>query len=261
MGSGQDTQADTTFGGSGTDADTGSFDSSGGGGPEGACSLWVDECGAGRKCMPYSVLEDRVPDEVKCCDAVPNPHLVGENCEITDYDGSCLDSCEVGSMCVLDDDETKSGLCRKFCQPSGPDCEPEQTCKSFFETIATSPTVPLCMDKCDPLVQDCTPSTWKCIPDAPTDAGQSGFICVPPPPTPERAVFDACGLANDCEAGLVCIGEDRVPSCPFTSCCTAFCSLSEGDGPCQALHPDLQCVDWMSAEPSWQDVGACAIPT
>jgi hypothetical protein len=164
-------------------------------------------------------------------------------------------------MCVLDDEELLTGYCREFCNPSQSQCEPDDTCKSFFELLVGVPTVPLCMDKCDPLLQTCTPDAWHCIPDTPTDSGQSGFLCSPPPPTTPKGLFDTCALANDCEKGLVCVTAERVPDCGFTSCCTAYCSLSEGDATCTDLHPDLRCVDWMSPDPEWQDVGACAIPS
>ncbi len=230
--------------------------------PEGECNLWQpEECGEGRKCMPYSLEDDRIPDAIQCCDAVDDPAVPGDPCMAMDYNGSCLDNCAPGSMCVLDDEESLSGHCREFCNPAQSHCDPDDTCKSFFELLVGVPTVPVCMDKCDPLLQNCSPPSWHCIPDTPTESGQSGFLCSPPPPGPPKGLFGTCALANDCEAGLVCITADRVPDCGFASCCSAFCSLSEGDSQCTALHPDLRCVDWMSPDPSWQDVGACAIPS
>lgn len=242
---------------------TGTVDeSSGDTAPEGECVLWnADECGEDRKCMPYSTEADRIPDEIQCCDAVDDPAVAGDPCMAMDYNGSCLDNCAQGSMCLLDDEDTLSGHCREFCNPGQSQCEPDQTCKSFFELLVGVPTVPLCMEKCDPLIQNCTPDNWHCIPDTPTESGQSGFLCSPPPPSTPKGLFDTCALANDCEPGLVCVTAQRVPDCGFTSCCTAYCSLSEGNAACTTLHPDLRCVDWMSPDPDWQDVGACAIPS
>lgn len=227
----------------------------------GECVLWnANECGEGRKCMPYSLEEDRIPDNIQCCDAVENPALDGEPCSAMEYNGSCLDNCAPGSMCVLDDEESLVGLCRKFCDPAGDDCNPDQTCKAFFELLLGVPNTPVCMDKCDPLVQDCSPPGWHCIPDTPTESGQSGFICSPPPPSSPKQLFEPCALANDCEAGLVCVTDDRVPDCTFAACCTAYCDLSEGDSVCTNLHPDMVCTDWMSPDPDWQGVGACTLP-
>ena len=254
------TSGPTSVGGSSGVADA---SSSGGNdsGLGGECVLWEpDDCGEGRKCMPYSLEDDSVPDEIQCCDAVDNPALDGEPCEALDYNGSCLDNCAPGSMCVLDDEESLTGLCRSFCDPSGNDCEPDQTCKSFFELLSGVPNLPTCMNKCDPLLQNCSPDGWHCIPDTPTESGQSGFICTPPPPVPPQGFGQACALANQCEKGLVCVTDDRVPGCAFSSCCTAFCDLTEGDGVCQDLDPNMVCTDWMSPDPDWENVGACTLP-
>lgn len=230
-------------------------------GPVGQCILWEpDECGADQKCMPWSLNADRTPDEIRCCGAAEDPDLEGEPCTIQDYDGSCLDSCGPGTMCVLDDIDTLGGQCRKFCQPGGNDCATDQTCKTFFELLPLVPTVPLCMDQCDPLVQDCELASWLCIPDSPTTAGQSGFICVSPPPQPPIGLLDECGFANDCEKGLVCVSASRLPNCSAAACCTAYCDNGEGDNSCTAIDPGLSCVDWMSPEPQWAHVGVCAIP-
>jgi hypothetical protein len=259
--SGAETQG--TFPATGVvDEDTGALDvDDDGPGPEGDCVLWeFDACGEGQKCMPWSEDDDRIPDAYRCC-AELGTDVVDDVCTISEYDGSCLDSCENGSMCVLDNPDNLGGVCRPFCNPSAPACAQNETCKAFFELLPTVPNVPMCMPKCDPLAQNCVHPTWKCIPDTPTPSGQSGFICSPPPPTPDKLLFDGCALANDCAAGLVCLTQDRVPGCTSFSCCSAYCSLSNGDGDCQALHPDMQCIDWMSPSPEWEDVGACGIPT
>ena len=244
---------------------TGGADSTTGGenGVDGAqCILEENDCELPFKCMPWSEQADRIPDEARCCTLQENPDLDGEECTVEEYDGSCLDSCEAGTMCLVDNPDSLGGFCRAFCDPGQPRCNDGQgTCKSFFELIPGAFTVPLCMDRCDPLLQDCSPSSWHCIPDSPTPSGQSGFICVPPPPEDPLQAFEACGLANDCEAGLVCVNADRVPGCDgVLSCCTSYCSLSEGDAACQAIDPAMACVDWMSPDPMWSDVGVCALP-
>jgi hypothetical protein len=231
--------------------------------PMGECILYGNDCrNASQKCMPWSLEDDQIPDETRCCALQDNPDLVGEPCTVSDYNGSCVDSCEEGAMCVIDEHEALSGTCRRFCNPGamGPECTDQQTCKTFFELLPMALNVPMCMERCDPLLQDCVQSGWLCIPDSPTLAGQSGFICVPPPPDPPHTLFQGCGLANECEPGLVCISASRVPDCPGIGCCSAYCSNADGDDPCIMLHPDLRCVDWMSPDPDWTDVGACAIP-
>lgn len=246
---------------------TGFVDSSDEGPPPGPgndCILEENDCTEPtEKCMPWSEDADRIPDRARCCPMQDNPDLDGERCTVQDYDGSCLDSCEAGTMCLVDQIDTLEGLCRPFCNPDETECNGgDGTCKSFFELIPNSLTVPLCMDKCDPLAQDCSPPSWHCIPDTPTPSGQSGFICVPPPPQEPAPPLDPCGLANDCDQGLVCVLASRVPDgCGASlNCCTAYCSLSEGDAPCQAIDPQLTCVSWMAPDPTWSDVGVCAVP-
>lgn len=249
-----------------TTADTtaGPADTTGGPPPVGGeCILEDNDCDMDtQKCMPWSEEADRIPDEARCCPLQDNPDLDGERCTVDQYDGSCIDSCEENTMCLVDTPDSLEGYCRSFCDPGQPSCNGgDGTCKSFFELIPGAFTVPLCMDRCDPLLQDCSPSSWHCIPDTPTPQGQSGFICVPPPPDEPLAIFEPCGLANDCAKGLVCVPGDRVPGCAdVLSCCTAYCSLSEGDTACQDIEPTMQCVDWMSPDPDWTDVGVCALP-
>jgi len=234
-------------------------------GPGAECLLEDNDCtDPAQKCMPWSENADRVPDAARCCPLQDTPDLVGERCAVEEYDGSCLDSCDENMMCLVDNPKGLEGLCRGFCDPAMPTCnEGQGTCKSFFELVPGALTVPLCMDRCDPVLQDCSPGSWHCIPDSPTPAGQSGFICVPPPPQEPLAIFEPCGLANDCEQGLVCILASRLPagSCDGATCCSSYCDLPEGNAPCQAIDPGLECVDWMSPEPTWADVGVCAVPS
>lgn len=254
--SGLDTASSTT-----DDGNADLLDESDDGAPAGECVVWGDDCAnEDQKCMPWSLLADRIPDETRCCPIVANPKLENEVCTVEEYDGSCRDDCEDGTMCIVDDLDTLSGVCRKFCNPAGGGlCDPDDTCKPFFELLEAAPEIPLCMDKCDPLVQDCVQPGWLCLPDSPTVAGQSGFICVPPGPGTLNGPLTACGLANDCQEGLGCITAERLPECDFTTCCAAFCSLPEGNADCQTIHPDLECVDWMSPDPDWLDVGVCAL--
>ncbi len=242
---------------------TAAADETGPPGPGAECLLEENDCSEPtQKCMPWSEDADRIPDTARCCPLRDSPDLDGEACTVDEYDGSCVDTCEEGTMCVVDNAEGLAGLCRAFCDPATVDCNGgDGTCKPFFELVPGSITVPLCMDKCDPLLQDCSPPGWFCIPDSPTPAGQSGFICVPPTPEMPDSLFDPCGLANDCEQGLACVPGSRVPGCTAISCCTAYCSLSEGNGPCQNLDSEIECVDWMSPEPRWNDVGVCALPS
>ncbi len=230
--------------------------------PDGECRLFGQDCtDPGLKCMLWSLEADRIPDETRCCDIVANPKQVDETCEIFDYDGSCLDDCDRGAICILETD-TLGGFCHQFCSPTDETtCDANETCKPFFEMLDAVPEVPICMDKCDPLTQDCLRPGWSCLPDFPTTAGQSGFICTPPPPINPAGFGDTCALANDCEVGLTCVPRERFSVCDFLFCCTSYCDLAAGNDPCPGLDPAMECVDWMAPDPRWQDVGVCAIPS
>ena len=232
------------------------------GAPAGECLLAEQDCpDPAQKCMPWSAEDDRVPDTTRCCPLAENPKQLGETCQIQDYDGSCLDDCAKGTVCVQDDPNALQGICQALCDVTSPDpCAPNQTCKPFFENVPGAPVVPICMDQCDPLLQDCARPDWSCIPDSPTAQGMSGFLCSPPPPGPRKSALQACALANDCQPGLVCVPADLVPDCSFLYCCTPLCDLTEPD-PCPAVDPSLSCVDWMSPSPKWDQVGVCVIPT
>lgn len=232
-----------------------------GGGQDGECILWEQDCTSpDLKCMPWSADPDRVPDETKCCPLVDAPKQVGEDCSIQEYDGSCLDDCDEGAVCVQDDPDTLSGVCGELCNVEAPTpCPPGQTCKPFFENLPGAPVVPICMDQCDPLLQDCARPGWSCIPDSPTASGMSGFLCAPPPPGDRVPMFGACALANDCEPGLACVPADLVPGCTFLFCCTSYCNLGEPD-PCPGYDPSMMCVDWQSPDPMWDHVGVCVVP-
>lgn len=231
-------------------------------GPGSECILEANDCSdPNQKCMPWSEDADQIPDGARCCPLQENPDLDGELCTVAEYDGSCIDSCEENTMCVVDNHEDLQGFCRPFCDPEQPSCNGgDGTCKSFFELIPGSFTVPLCMDKCDPLLQDCSPSGWHCIPDSPTVSGQSDFICVPPPPDDPLGAGEPCALANQCEKGLACVPGSRLPDCNEVACCSNYCSLSEGDTSCMDIDPQMVCVDWMAPDPELFDVGVCALP-
>ena len=229
--------------------------------PDGECYLFEQDCvDPDMKCMPWSLEDDQIPDETRCCPMVTNPKQVGETCEIYDYNGSCLDDCDKGAVCILEFPDSLQGYCHMACDPNDEEtCAPSETCKPFFEFFEDAPTVPLCVDKCDPLTQDCQRPGWTCVPDSPSAAGMSGFVCNPPPPQDPAGQGEPCTLSNACEIGLVCLPSENLTECSWLFCCTQFCDITDTD-PCPAIDPALQCVDWMSADPQWQDVGACVLP-
>jgi hypothetical protein len=237
--------ADVTSGGA---ADTG--------GIGGECSIWEQDCAEGDKCVPWSLEADLVPDEVRCCPAVANPALAGEECMVEDYFGSCLDNCELGSLC-LDINNDGTGVCQPFCtgHASDPQCEVGEGCLIYFGGV------PFCFPQCDPLIQDC-PDGQGCYPSAEAIGG-TDFLCLPHIGSAQLA--EACWLLSNCDPGLICVSPEFFPDCSAPiGCCTTLCDTSEPDS-CVVIDPGLECVSWyvggqQPPSPALQNVGACVIP-
>lgn len=266
-GEGSDDNASETENGDGDtgdgDGDTGDGDTGDGDGDDdtgGSCQLWLeDDCiDPGLKCMPWSEQPDRIPDATKCCAVDSNPVSLGERCIAYDYDGSCLDNCPTGSMCVIDSLGELEGYCQTFCDAGDPDsCPPTEICKPFFEMIEAAETVPLCMARCDPLLQDCAGKGrpgWSCLPEG---ALSPSFLCMPPTESPKQE-FESCLLANDCAVGLACVPASEVLGCTgLFACCTQYCDLSDPMTNCTMGN---ECVDLESDVPGLENVGVCADP-
>jgi hypothetical protein len=225
----------------------------------GECQLWVeDDCmNPALKCMPWSELPDRIPDSTRCCPIAGETVSLGDRCTVYDYDGSCLDNCPLGTMCVVDKIDELEGYCQPFCDAGSPDgCPANEICKPFFEMIESAQTVPLCMARCDPLLQDCASfgrPGWSCLPEG---ALAPSFLCMPPSESPKME-YDSCLLANDCAVGLACVPAAAVLGCTgLFNCCTQFCDLSDPD----VCTMGNDCVDLESDVPGLEHVGVCADP-
>lgn len=224
---------------------------------DGECSIWDQDCAAGEKCAPWSAEADLIPDEIRCCPEDANAVQPGDDCVVEGHLGSCLDNCQLGSMC-LDFDGDGMGTCAAFCQGSAdnPQCEPDQTCLIYFAGV------PFCFDQCDPLLQEC-PEGDGCYPDEEAPGG-TGFICLPTLGGTQAGGL--CWLLSSCAPGLICVTPDFIPDCNENfGCCTPLCDTTEEPDPCPDVDPALACVSWYigGQEPpdaAYQNVGACVIP-
>ncbi|NVB42937.1 hypothetical protein G6O69_34265 [Pseudenhygromyxa sp. WMMC2535] len=263
---GEEGEEEATEESAGDESDTSDSSDVGDDGPTtgGECTFWVpDDCNdPNLKCMPWSEKADRIPDEARCCSLDPSPVSLGERCEVEDYDGSCLDNCPEDSLCVIDDVDGLEGFCQTYCEPGNSDsCPPNEICKAFFEMIEAAETVPVCMARCDPLLQDCESygrPGWSCLPEG---SLSPSFLCMPPAEDPSLE-GQSCLLQNDCEVGLTCIPASSVdqeyyPECGSAIfCCSRYCDLTEPNI-CGGSHI---CVDLESDVPGLENVGICALP-
>lgn len=235
------------------DASTGAADT---GGQGGECSIWDQDCAEGEKCVPWSLENDLVPDEIRCCPEDGTPALPGEQCVVQDYFGSCIDDCVEGSLC-LDLDDDNQGVCQPFCRGTAaqPICEQDEGCLIYFAGV------PFCFPHCDPLIQDC-PAGQGCYPGEEAIGG-TDFLCLPT--IGSAALGDYCWLLSNCDPGLICVTPEFYPNCDgIVGCCTQMCDTSEAD-PCPAIDPALECVSWYVGgqkppSPELANVGACVIP-
>jgi len=206
--------------------------------------------------MPYADDGGGSWNNDKCVPVMENPAQVHEPCFVVGGGVSGVDNCDFGLMC-WDTDAEGNGHCVELCSGSAE----QPLCKEsgYICAIYAGGTLALCMNGCDPLLQDCDPSD-VCIgkPDG------DGFMCVLDASGDEGQQHDPCMFPNACDAGLLC-GEvtDAVECDPNAQgCCQPFCDLTDPDpelcgGMGQVCTPYL--VDGM-AVPEYEHLGYCAVP-
>lgn len=210
------------------------------------CDPWVQDCGEGEKCVPYS--SDGSNWNANKCVPINGDGQPGDTCT---WDGiaAATDSCGAESHCwdVMDIDGELLGVCTSFCDGTvdNPVCGPETAC-----LIANEGSINLCIATCDPLSQDCNAGLgcfW----------GGDEFQCIFT--AGEILGGEPCGFINDCAPGHMCAVADVLPGCNGAACCTPFCDLADptcGD-------PETECVAFFeegTTPPGYESVGVCVIP-
>ncbi|MCR9162923.1 MAG: hypothetical protein ACE37F_14490 [Nannocystaceae bacterium] len=212
------------------------------------CSLYEQDCAPDEKCNVWANDGGSSWNATKCVAVDPDPDLVGEQCHVEGSGVSGIDSCERGAFCWDVDPEEGLGMCVSFCQ--GTDNAP--TCDNPREYPAAGKEFCLCLERCEPLLQDC-PVGCGCY------ATEDRFQCVPDASGPDIGLFgDACEFTNGCDPGLNCTNAEFV-DCDSTNCCTSFCDLSmpdtcPNDYECQSVYAEGEVV------PGYEDVGLCMLP-
>jgi hypothetical protein len=209
-----------------------------------ACDPWTQDCPEGEKCVAYASAGGTW-DSNKCVQ-VTGSGTEGEPCM---YAGAVesTDDCNADTWC-WNVNMDGVGTCTPFCEgtPDDPLCDPGNGC-----SIANNGSINLCLQQCDPLLQDCEGENI-CFYDF-----SGNFVCAFG--VGDIPANESCGFINDCAAGNVCLGAETLPACNGASCCVAFCDLSDptcetGGTECTAFFEEG------TAPPGYESVGVCIIP-
>ena len=112
---------------------------------------------------------------------------------------------------------------------------------------------------CNPLTQDCQANNEICIPDP----QGYGFVCVLDASGDMHPAGTPCEIANQCNAGNVCLNVDDYPhpDCQGSlGCCGPLCEFPGGQ--CPGEPAGLTCESWYEegmAPPGYEDVGICIV--
>ncbi|MDC0720221.1 hypothetical protein [Nannocystis bainbridge] len=224
------------------------------GGPiAGECDVWMQDCPAGAKCVPFDSTGTGVVDDTRCVEIADPAGKAGDPCQA---EGGIvgLDDCDAGLLCWLLDADGL-GTCTPMCEgaPAAPTCAGGLVCD-----VSTGGLLALCLTSCNPLTPTC-PSGQICIPSA---AG--GFVCDGDVSGDAGFYGDPCEFLNVCDPGLLCSAGPNVPGCGTPGCCTEFCDLALAESMpamCSGA-PEQECLPFYDAgmaPPGLEDVGLCGI--
>lgn len=214
------------------------------------CDPTSQDCPDGEKCTAVSPMEGQ-PWGVNECVPVAGGKQLGDACDVMGGKYTGLDDCDVGYICLLTDDDGKGGTCVEF-------CDVNMTCpkSGAMCVVYNDGSLPICLANCDPLLQDCA-AGQGCYP-----SGGDSFVCFKTSVGPgEGGQGFGCSYTNQCQPGLMCVAAASVTGCLDQSgCCSPFCPIKEGNGPCQMGEECVAYFEMGMAPPGYEDLGVCAIP-
>jgi hypothetical protein len=198
------------------------------------CNPFAQDCPPGEKCVPRGLNGWSYYSK---CYPILGDAAAGEPCS----DGLMFDDCDATSVCL-------GGICQPLCTGN----EQMPSCPQEYACSLPDYGPPLCVQPCHPLTESCAAPELACM--------WTGalFGCIGPA-DPQVPTGQYCSDINQCASG-VCLGWDINVNCPFDAggCCTAFCAISAGDGPCQAISPNHTCEPFfVELPPGYEDVGIC----
>ncbi|MEZ4426969.1 MAG: ribulose phosphate epimerase [Nannocystaceae bacterium] len=221
------------------------------------CDPWSQDCPEGQKCAAWVNDGGNYWNATKCV-PVTGDGQHGDPCAAPNGGTSGEDNCAKGHMCFNVDGKTGEGTCFAQCtgSPRAPVCAPAWTLCKF----AGDGVVILCLPGCNPLTQDCQANNEICIPDP----QGYGFVCVLDASGDMHPAGTPCEIANQCNAGNVCLNVDDYPhpDCQGSlGCCGPLCDLN--DSSCPDEPPGLSCEPWYEqgmAPVGYEHVGICIVP-
>ena len=196
----------------------------------------------------------------KCVPIPENGGQVGDPCTVVGNAVSGEDDCDDGLMCYNVSFETNMGVCYELCGGSeaAPECETNDTSCAIYN----NGVLPLCLNNCDPLLNDCG-FEQLCL----ASPEGTSFVCIlDSQPNADGGYGTACEYVNTCDAGLFCATAPNVPGCPMAAgCCSEFCDLDAAspNDACFGVGLGQECLPWWGQEtapPGYEHVGFCGIP-
>lgn len=209
------------------------------------CSLFDQDCAVGEACKPWSNDGSGQWNSTWCGPVARDPGQEGDSCSVESHAASGVDDCDRGAMCWNVNPDTLEGTCVSLCVQvdglSDPFCQnPSTSCMH-----ANDGALPLCLETCDPLGEDCLEGE-NCYPTGPD------FVCMP-----QGAPIDIGGvLPTQCPEGETSVDEGTVAGCDDQPCCVSYCDLTQAD-PCADGE---ECVPYFkegTCPGSCGDVGFC----
>lgn len=221
------------------------------------CDTWAQDCPPGMKCVAYGANGGAVWDATKCIPVMDDPKQPGEPCTVEGNVFSGIDDCDIGAVC-WDVDEANIGTCVALCigTPEAPDCTaPSTSCALGYDGF-----VAICLDNCDPLVQDC-PAGLACVAN-PDDVG---FLCAFDVSGDSGQQHDPCESVVECDPGLHCGPKSAAAECVSDGpgCCEPFCDLGDPEAAMKCGGAGQVCVSYYGmnpAPPGQENVGVCTVP-
>ncbi|MEM6294580.1 MAG: hypothetical protein AAGA54_25120 [Myxococcota bacterium] len=211
------------------------------------CDIFEQDCLEGLKCT----LRFGMGFELEsACVEVMGTATVGDSCEHEGF-STGNDTCDETSACIgiINPAAGWSGTCKATC--IGDIGEPTCAEAGF---VCAGPRLPVCLQRCDPLLQDCVGSGEGCYFNRDTEKFQCLALA-------EELVGpgDVCAFGVACSPGLLCWEGELQPGCTSSACCTEYCDVDEPNT-CALAEEGVECVALGSSQLEFESVGICVLP-